>query len=588
MPPEKWNEEGKLWEADHGWLTEEQMARCARADASESAAFRSPIPTRMVSNGEYMPAPQTPRQQQVEARIKELADSASRRLGISRRRFLAGTGGMAAALLAMNEVFGRFFAVDPIEMFEPAAYAQSGAPRNMFVFDDQLHIVRGSAGNRGGGLRGLAQGPSSGLPRNPNNPRNLPDENGNVWGVWNPALVGLPNTSANAQIVQFIKDVYLDSQITIGLLSNVTASVISVDGEQPRPPRNVREALSGEMLTAAQTAAARNFINEISGSTRMLAHGLLYVGKGNLDYILEQIAQNRPDSWKGYNISNAAKVDDDPMSPMRQWRHDDEDVAYPTFELIDRMYPTIRREKPGFNNICVHKGLTSAEPVRPEIGHPADLPKAANDWPNLNFITYHACIRPAFFMYDALQEIRSGKLREGVPDISWTTEYAQLVAPYRNTYAELGTTWASSIVTFPTVAAHVMGQLMKYMGPDRILFGSDSVWYGSPQWQIDAMWRFQIPEDLRRRYGYPELTQDAKRKILGLNSAKLYGIPATGNLQERFKPVPADYEQRIPDQLKRVLEMPGYTADNMMRLKEKYAALGGEPSHTRYGWIRVS
>ncbi len=80
-----------------------------------------------------------------------------------------------------------------------------------------------------------------------------------------------------------------------------------------------------------------------------------------------------------------------------------------------------------------------------------------------------------------------------MPDISWTTEYAILAAPFKNAYAEIGTTRASSVVTFPTVATHIMGQLMKFMGPDRIVFGSDSVWYGSPQWQVDALWRFQIP-----------------------------------------------------------------------------------------------
>ena len=69
-----------------------------------------------------------------------------------------------------------------------------------------------------------------------------------------------------------------------------------------------------------------------------------------------------------------------------------------------------------------------------------------------------------------------------------------------------------------------MGQLMKFMGPDRIVFGSDSVWYGSPQWQIDALWRFQIPEEMRKKYGYPEITENDKRKILGLNAAKLYGL----------------------------------------------------------------
>jgi hypothetical protein len=317
----------------------------------------------------------------------------------------------------------------------------------------------------------------------------------------------------------------------------------------------------------------------------MLAHGLLYVGRGNLDFIEQQIEQNEPDSWKGYNISNAAKVDDDPESLMRQWRHDDEEVAYPTFELIDRLYPRLRATKPGFNNICVHKGLAPG-PANPERGHPADLPKAARDWPNLNFITYHACIQPAFFLHASLEEIRSGRLRNGVPDISWTTEYAELVAPYANCYAEIGTTWASSIVTFPTVAAHIMGQLMKYLGPDRIVFGSDAVWYGSPQWQIDAFWRFQIPEEMREQYGYPEITVEDKRKILGLNSARLYGITATGAADvARYNAVPRDFEGRISDELKTLLEFPGYTADNMTRLKQTYVAAGAMPEHRRYGWV---
>ncbi|HXJ44224.1 MAG TPA: amidohydrolase family protein, partial [Bryobacteraceae bacterium] len=142
---------------------------------------------------------------------------------------------------------------------------------------------------------------------------------------------------------------------------------------------------------------------------------------------------------------------------------------------------------------------------------------------------------------------------------------------------------ASSIITFPTVAAHVIGQLMKFVGPDRIVFGSDSVWYGSPQWQIDALWRFQIPEELRKKYGYPELTPSAKRRILGLNSAKLHGIKGV-NVKD-YKPVPRDYEKRMTDEFKALIEMPTHTADNLAKFKEKYVAMGPSPSNTRYGWI---
>jgi hypothetical protein len=174
-----------------------------------------------------------------------------------------------------------------------------------------------------------------------------------------------------------------------------------------------------------------------------------------------------------------------------------------------------------------------------------------------------------------------------VPDIKWTTEYAVLVRDLPNTYAELGTTWASSIVTFPTVAAHIMGQLLKFLGPDRIVFGSDSIWYGSPQWQIDAMWRFQIPEEMRERYGYPEFTEADKRKVLGLNSARLYGIRVPDDLSRQFKPVPSDYAERMPAELRRIMELPGYAADNLSKYRERYAALGGGPGHTRYGWVRT-
>jgi len=101
------------------WLSDAQLAKCARADAEP---FPSPIPTQIVSNGEWMPMPQTQEQKRVEARTKELADGAAKKLGISRRAFLAGAGGMAATFLAMNEVYGGpLFNVDREEMFDDDA-----------------------------------------------------------------------------------------------------------------------------------------------------------------------------------------------------------------------------------------------------------------------------------------------------------------------------------------------------------------------------------------------------------------------------------------------------------------------------------
>ena len=578
---------------DDHLLSEDVIANCERADHSAlGSATRMPVPTQLVSNGEYPPLPQSENQKRVEALVNDLAAANARKLGVSRRTFLLGSGGMAASFLAMNEIYGPFFDVDPLSMLVPEAYAQSGPPRDLFIFDDQLHMVRGSRYDAAAPLRALAQGPSStSFKSNPLNPRGVKDERGDAWGVWNRALVGLPNSPENFLITQFIKDVFLDSQVTVGLLSNVPAGVVDPPGA--KAPRNIVEAQKGEILTAAQTAAARDFVNSVSGSKRMLAHALLYVGKGNLDYIRQQAEQLKPDSWKGYNIGTSAKVDNDPLSPMKQWRHDDEAVAYPTFELIQSLYEKVKSERPGFNNICVHKGLVDGQDARPEIGHPADLPKAAKDWPKLNFITYHACIQPAFFMYDAWQQARGTKMREGVPDIAWTTEYAVLCRDLPNTYAEIGTTWAASIVTFPTLAAHLLGQLLKFMGPDRVVFGSDSVWWGSPQWQIEALWRFQIPEEMQKKYGYPALTGETKRKILGLNSARLYGIRPARNLDTQYKAVPRDYATKMTSQFKRLMEVDkpvaaGPVADSLDLMRERYAAAGGGPDHLRYGWIRHS
>src|SRR5215813_12787390 len=188
---------------EDAWLSDEQLDQVAPA---ENEPFQGPVPTRMISNGEYMPHPQTAKQKHVEQRVKELADQVSKKLGISRRQFLSSSGGMAASFMAINEVFGeKFFKVEPVEMYEPAAFKEKGTPTDLFVFDDQTHIVRSST-NSPQSLRALAQGPGSvstgagftpaAFPPfgNPFNGRggNPPgeDELDNVWSVWNPAQLG--------------------------------------------------------------------------------------------------------------------------------------------------------------------------------------------------------------------------------------------------------------------------------------------------------------------------------------------------------------------------------------------------------------
>ena len=99
------------------------------------------------------------------------------------------------------------------------------------------------------------------------------------------------------------------------------------------------------------------------------------------------------------------------------------------------------------------------------------------------------------------------------------------VAPNSNVYAELGSTWRFAMRD-PDTAAHTLGKLLKYVGENNVLYGSDSIWYGSPQDQIQGLRTFQISPEFQERYGYPALTPQLRAQIFGLNATKPYGISA--------------------------------------------------------------
>jgi hypothetical protein len=93
-------------------------------------------------------------------------------------------------------------------------------------------------------------------------------------------------------------------------------------------------------------------------------------------------------------------------------------------------------------------------------------------------------------------------------------------------YAELGSTWRFLSTRDPNSAAHALGKMFCYIGEDNVLWGTDSVWYGSPQDQIQAFRAFQIAPELREEHGYPEITPELRAKVFGLNACKPYNISA--------------------------------------------------------------
>ena len=98
-----------------------------------------------------------------------------------------------------------------------------------------------------------------------------------------------------------------------------------------------------------------------------------------------------------------------------------------------------------------------------------------------------------------------------------------------NVHADVGQLFAQSTIADPRVSAVMMGQLVRGLGADHVCWGTDAIWTGSPQWQIEALRRLEIPEELQRKYGFAPLgAADGKVKttILGGNNARLYNFKA--------------------------------------------------------------
>ena len=144
----------------------------------------------------------------------------------------------------------------------------------------------------------------------------------------------------------------------------------------------------------------------------------------------------------------------------------------------------------GVKNICIHKGLPFG-PRSYEHSQCSDIGVVAKRYPDVNFLIYHSGFVGTVTerAYDA-----SGK-RDGI-DTLITSLREHQIKPNSNVYAELGSTWRF-LMRDPEQAAHALGKLIVACGENNVLWGTDSIWYGSPQDQIQAFRTFQISPELR-------------------------------------------------------------------------------------------
>jgi uncharacterized protein len=190
----------------------------------------------------------------------------------------------------------------------------------------------------------------------------------------------------------------------------------------------------------------------------------------------------------------------------RGWRLDDPE-AVPFFEKCIEL---------GIRNVHVHKGPT-IWPLDKDAFDVADVDHVATTYnPDLNFVVEHV----------------------GLPRIE---DFCFMATQEPNVYAGLSVVVGGLMHARPRFFAKVMGELLFWVGEDKMLFGSDyAIW--EPKWQIEGLLGWDYPDETYD--DYPRWTTEAKKKVLGLNAAKLYGVEVPEELR---LPVPEDEPARADD-----------------------------------------
>lgn len=425
------------------------------------ACLRPAFLQRLASD-EFTAPRYTSRDRRALARLGEVGPRAARRAGLPLPLWTTGRRGTAAGLLALNAAAGRDFYAVPPEAGEDAEAAEAAFAGDETVIDVQTHFV----GDR---------------PQCERWDRELGSLYRAVAPEWWRGFDGL----GPYRLAEYLRCVFLESE---------TAHAVLTSAPGLGPDR---------MLWNDELAGTRDWLARLGAEGRLQSHCVVHP---NADGEIEAMGTLReacdPAGWKVYTLPGQTGRGD------RGWWLDDEATGRPFLE---------RARDLGVRRICAHKGISQLVPT----GSPRDVGPAAAAFPELDFLIYHSGYEmpsgeaPEEGPYDAGDD-------RGVNRLVTSLRAAGL-GPGANVYAELGSTWFC-LIRRPEEAAHVLGKLLRAVGEDNVLWGTDAIWYGPSQPAIDAFRAFRIPPDFQQRWGYPELTPGLRAKILGANAARVYGL----------------------------------------------------------------
>jgi len=421
------------------------------------------------STDEYDPLPRAAADTEALARLDQSVPVAANTIGVSQLDYTVDRRGTAATLRALDEAHGGGFYNVPEEATVDLAAADEAFRGGAPVIDVQTHLVDPSRW-RGPGAE---------------------------------ALAGFLRLVDSDRWAEPFDPLAIDGAVWASCMFGASETAIALLTSTPGPAdRNV--------LTNPQIAAAREIVERYAGTGRLLTHTIVHpnIGVEEIEAMPAWRHELSPSGWKCYTLFGPPTK----AVPTGGWFLDDDEIGGPFLEQVQALGPRV---------VATHKGIGGLIPeASPAAASPRDVGPAAAAFPDIKFVVYHSGFERDPVgqegPYDPENATRGvDRLVKSVADAG--------IGPGGNVYAELGTTWFL-MLRRPAEAAHVLGKLLVALGPERIVWGTDSIWYGSPQPLIDAFRAFTIPASFQERWGYPALTAEVKDRILSYNAREVYGV----------------------------------------------------------------
>ncbi|MGQ0848839.1 MAG: amidohydrolase family protein [Actinomycetota bacterium] len=426
-----------------------------------------PITFGPCSNGEYEPEPVDWVRAEMEALAREECDLGARLTGMSRRDFLRSASATAATLWAIDRTAGAAAGRAlggryhvGLEARRDPVAARTLLGGGDIVFDMQGHLLEYDLD---------------------------PSTRGSwFWGSQFPQARCEVEDDPRAcfSMNHFLEEMFIRSDTTMTVLSGL-----------PLMPE-------GSPLSPEVMEETRRVVTALGVDGRIFVNALALPQLGPLQAVLDEMERAVEDheiaGWKTFtHFPSGWFLDDhDPNLPL---------VADTFLEHIVKLGKPV---------LSIHKGLAG----RARIASPVDVGPAAKNHPEVKFVVYHS----GFEVRSPEGPYTKATAGSGVNRLVDSLLSAG-IGPGENVYAEIGSTWWH-LLRRPEEAAHVLGKLLVAVGEDNLLWGTDSIFYGSPQGQIDALRAFEISPEFQERFGYPDLTREIKKKILGENACRLFGI----------------------------------------------------------------